>query len=141
MEFSRRDLTLLLSAMAATRAEADTGNLPSAILHNADIKPEQHPTNQSRQFLWGRTHDGYFFDMHETELRAGEMPHAAHQHPHEEMTMLREGTLEVEIEGKKRRVEPGDVVYVASNEHHGWRNVGTTPARYWVIAFGRPPKA
>jgi mannose-6-phosphate isomerase-like protein (cupin superfamily) len=141
MDYSRRDMGFLLSALAAAGAHADTANLPSSVLHNADIKPEAHATNDSRQFLWGRTHDGYFFDMHETSLHAGEMPHAAHSHPHEEMTMLREGTLEVEIEGKKSRIGPGDVVYVASGEHHGWRNIGTTKAVYWVIAFGRPPKA
>lgn len=141
MELSRRDLALLLSAMTASTAGAQTKDLPTRVFHNADIHPDQHPTNESRQFLWGRTHDGYFIDMHETQLRAGEMPHAAHQHPHEEMTMLREGTLEVEIEGKTSRVGPGDVVYVASNQHHGWRNVGTSTAKYFVIAFGRPPKA
>jgi mannose-6-phosphate isomerase-like protein (cupin superfamily) len=141
MEFSRRDLGLLLSALAATQVDAEAKDLPSKVYRNAEIHPDAHPTNNSRQFLWGRTHDGYFIDLHETELRAGEMPHAAHQHPHEEMTMMREGTLEVEIEGMKSRVGPGDVVYVASNEHHGWRNVGTTTARYFVIAFGRPPKA
>ena len=126
--------------MGATTAGADTHDLPSKIFHNAEIKPEAHATNESRQFLWGRTHDGYLIDMHETQLRAGEMPHAAHQHPHEEMTMLREGTLEVEIEGKTSRIGPGDVVYVASNQHHGWRNVGNTTAKYFVMAFGRPPK-
>lgn len=140
MEISRRDLGILLSALTAAPAAAAPGDLPSKVYHNADIHPESHPTNLSRQFLWGRTHDGYYIDLHETELRAGEMPHPAHQHPHEEMTLLREGTLEVEIEGKTSRIGPGDVVYVASNQHHGWRNVGTTTARYWVMAFGRPPK-
>lgn len=140
MDLSRRDLGFLLSAMAGTSATAGTNDLPGKIFHNAEIKPEAHATNESRQFIWGRTHDGYLIDMHETQLRAGEMPHAAHQHPHEEMTMLREGTLEVEIEGKTSRIGPGDVVYVASNQHHGWRNVGTTTAKYFVMAFGRPPK-
>ena len=99
MELSRRDLGLLFSALAAIPANAETKDLPSMVYRNADIHPDAHPTNDSRQFLWGRTHDGYFIDLHETALHAGEMPHAAHQHPHEEMTLLREGTLEVEIEG------------------------------------------
>ena len=141
MELSRRDLSILLPALFAARAQADTADLPSRVWHNSEIEPVAHETNNSRQFMWGRTHDGYFFDMHETELKPGEMPHAAHEHPHEEMTMLREGTLEVEIQGKTSRIGPGDVVYVASNQHHGWRNVGTTTAKYFVIAFGRPPKA
>jgi len=126
--------------MAAARAKADTKDLPSEVFHNAELKVVQHPTNESRDFFWGRTHDGYFIDMHETALKAGEMPHAAHEHPHEEMVLLREGTLEVTIEGKSSRIGPGDVTYVASNQHHGWKNVGTTAARYWVMAFGRPPK-
>jgi quercetin dioxygenase-like cupin family protein len=107
---------LLLSALAAGRAGAAAGDLPTKVYHNAEIHPDAHPTNESRQFVWGRTHDGYFIDMHETALRPGEMPHAAHQHPHEEMTMLREGTLEVEIEGKTSRIGAGDVVYIASNQ-------------------------
>lgn len=140
MEISRRDAGLLLSAFAMARAGAETQDLPTKVFHNAEMKVDQHATNESRQFVWGRTHDGYFIDMHETQLRPGEMPHAAHEHAHEEMTMLREGTLEVEIEGTKSRIGPGDVVYVASNLRHGWRNVGTGTAKYFVIAFGRPPK-
>jgi quercetin dioxygenase-like cupin family protein len=55
---------------------------------------------------------------------------------HEEMLLLREGTMEITIEGKKSRLGPGGVVYVASNEEHGWQNVGTTPARYFIVALG-----
>jgi hypothetical protein len=25
------------------------------------------------------------------------------------------------------------VIFVGSNDEHGWKNVGTTPARYFVI--------
>ena len=52
--------------------------------------------------------------------------------------MLREGTLEITIEGKVSVVGSGSVVYAASNEMHGWKNVGTTHANYFVIALGRP---
>jgi quercetin dioxygenase-like cupin family protein len=31
---------------------------------------------------------------------------------------------------------PGSAAYVASNEVHGWRNVGTTRAQYFVLAIG-----
>jgi quercetin dioxygenase-like cupin family protein len=52
------------------------------------------------------------------------------------MLLLREGTMEITIEGKTSRLGPGGVVYVASNEEHGWQNVGTTPARYFIVALG-----
>jgi quercetin dioxygenase-like cupin family protein len=53
------------------------------------------------------------------------------------MIMIREGTLEVTIEGKVTTVGPGAVVYVASQDLHGWRNTGVTQAHYFVLALGR----
>lgn len=91
----------------------------------------------SRAVFDGVTHTGYHVDLHETELAPGAAPHAPHRHEHEEMIMLREGTLEVMIEGNVNTVGPGAVVYAASNELHGWKNVGTTKAQYFVIALGR----
>jgi quercetin dioxygenase-like cupin family protein len=75
--------------------------------------------------------------MHETELEAGLAPHPPHHHLHEEILILREGTVEVMIEGKTTRLEPGSVAYIASNEEHGWRNVGKDRAKYYVLTFGR----
>lgn len=90
----------------------------------------------SRQFLKGKTHSGYPIDLHETELPAGKAPHPPHHHVHEEMLLIREGLLEVAIDGKATRLGAGSVAYLASNQQHGWRNVGTTTARYFVLALG-----
>jgi quercetin dioxygenase-like cupin family protein len=84
------------------------------------------------------THEGVHIDMHITTLMPGQMPHPAHHHEWEEMTMLQTGTLEVTILDKKTRVGPGSVVYVNSNEEHSWKNVGDVPAQYFVLAIGRP---
>jgi len=56
---------------------------------------------------------------------------------HEEMVMVREGSLEVTISGKAVTLGPGSVAYVASNEEHGWSNAGTTTASYFVLSLGR----
>lgn len=53
------------------------------------------------------------------------------------MIMIREGTLQITIEGNVTTAGPGSVVYAASNELHGWKNIGTTKAQYFVIALGR----
>lgn len=45
--------------------------------------------------------------------------------------------MEVTIAGRTVKLDPGSVAYVASNEEHGWRNVGASRARYWVLALGR----
>jgi quercetin dioxygenase-like cupin family protein len=75
--------------------------------------------------------------LHLTELGPGQAPHAPHKHLHEEVMMLQTGVLDVTIDGKTTRISAGSVVYAASNEMHGWRNPGTGPAQYFVIALGR----
>jgi quercetin dioxygenase-like cupin family protein len=51
--------------------------------------------------------------------------------------MVQEGTLEVTILDKATRIGPGSVAYVHSNEKHGWKNIGSTPAQYFVLAIGK----
>ena len=136
MNISRRDLTFLLPALAAAGAAAQTPALPSKVFSYADLPVRTNSANKQRAVFDGPTHTGFIVEMHETELPPGQMPHAAHHHVHEELFILREGTVEVTIKDKTTRIEAGSVAYVASNEEHGWRNVGTTPARYYVIALG-----
>jgi quercetin dioxygenase-like cupin family protein len=111
--------------------------LPSLTLNHNDLPVKTNGENRSRAMFDGLTHTGYALEIHETELGPGLAPHPPHQHVHEELLMIREGTLEVTITGKTTRLGPGSVAYVASNELHGWRNVGETRAAYFVIALGR----
>jgi quercetin dioxygenase-like cupin family protein len=132
---TRRDLTLLSAGLMAV-AKAQKPALP--VLPSKAYKFDDLVLKgTSRAVFDGVTHTGYHVDLHETELAPGAAPHAPHRHEHEEMIMLREGTLEVMIEGNVSTVGPGSVVYAASNELHGWKNVGTTKAQYFVIALGR----
>jgi quercetin dioxygenase-like cupin family protein len=137
MEYSRRDWGLLLSALAASGAAAQNQALPSRMYRYEDLPARNNGDNKQRAILRGDTHTGFAIEMHETELAPGLAPHPPHHHVHEEMVMIREGTLEVTISGRNANLGPGSVVYVASNEEHGWRNVGTGRARYFVMALGR----
>lgn len=53
--------------------------------------------------------------------------------------LIREGTVEFIIEDRSEQVGPGGVCYAASNTMHGLKNVGSTPANYFVIAIGTEP--
>ena len=74
-------------------------------------------------------------DVHVTTLNPGGAPHAPHKHPHEEMLIVKSGTISVLINGEWKQVGPGGVVFLASNIFHGVRNGGTEPAVYHVIGF------
>ncbi len=138
---NRRDLAMSLVAAVASAASAlaapSADPLPSATFRFEDLPVRQSAQNKSRSVMNGITHTGYGVEIHHTEIAVGKMPHEAHRHPHEEVVALREGSLEVTIEGKVSKIGPGDVIYIASNEMHGWKNVGETSAHYSVVTLGR----
>ena len=118
------------SIEAAIAKASDAGDLDGALA----LRSEQ---NASRPVLEGETHSGWHIELHESALQPGGMPHPPHHHVHEEMFLVREGTLEVTIAGQTSRLGPGSVAFVASNDEHGVRNVGRDHAQYFVLALGR----
>ena len=137
MKYSRRELGRAALLGAAGLTEGAAATLPSATFRFEDLTVKTSGKNKSRAVFDGETHTGFPVEMHMTELPPGGAPHPAHHHAHEEMILIYEGTMEVTISGKSTTLGPGSSAYVASNEEHGWRNVGTTNALYWVLAFGR----
>jgi quercetin dioxygenase-like cupin family protein len=77
-------------------------------------------------------------EIHISTLNPGKSPHAPHQHQHEELLILKEGTLETFQSGATRRVGPGGIIFQASNELHNVTNVGQAPATYYVIGWTVP---
>jgi quercetin dioxygenase-like cupin family protein len=72
-------------------------------------------------------------EVHVTTLNPGKAPHPPHKHPNEELIILRQGTLEALTNGEWKRVGAGSIVFFASNQLHGLRNVGNDQAVYDVI--------
>ena len=127
---------MLTIGFIGVRARAAQDALPTTVLSYDRLQVRTSSTSETRQMITGATHAGYRIDLHETSVAAGQMPHAAHHHVHEEMLLIREGTLDVTVKGRTERLGPGSVVYIASNEEHGWKNAGSTPAKYFVLALG-----
>jgi mannose-6-phosphate isomerase-like protein (cupin superfamily) len=136
---SRRQLAALLPALAAAQTPEKKAKavLESKPYRFEDLPVKVNGENSSRAVFDGKTHTGYGVELHITELGPGMAPHAPHHHVNEEAMMLRSGQLDVTIEGKTTRVTAGSVVYVKSNEEHGWRNPGPEKAQYFVIALGK----
>ena len=136
MTYSRRDLSLLFPALA-TAAAAPNSPLASHAYRFEDLPVRVSGPARQRQIFRGETHTGLEIDLHETELPAASGSHPPHRHAHDELLLVREGTVEVTIAGKTTVLGPGSVAYFASNDEHGLRNVGATPARYFALALGR----
>jgi quercetin dioxygenase-like cupin family protein len=79
-------------------------------------------------------------EIHVSTLEPGKSPHAPHQHQHEELLIVKDGTLETFQSGTTRRVGAGGIIFQASNELHNVTNVGQTPATYYVIGWTVPGK-
>ena len=74
-------------------------------------------------------------EMHQTKLPPGKSPHPPHRHPHDELFLMRSGTVTVTIAGKSTTIGPGGFVIVTNNDEHGVKNTGTVPAEYFVVAL------
>jgi quercetin dioxygenase-like cupin family protein len=78
------------------------------------------------------------FECHITTLNPGKASHPPHRHAQEELIIVKEGTLEVHLNGQTQRAGAGSVFFYASNDAHAVTNVGETRATYWVINLATP---
>jgi quercetin dioxygenase-like cupin family protein len=75
---------------------------------------------------------------HITTLNPGENTGPLHRHPQEELIVIKEGTIEVNIDGRKQVAGPGSIVFFGVNENENMTNVGQTPATYLVLQWFTP---
>jgi mannose-6-phosphate isomerase-like protein (cupin superfamily) len=137
MELTRRKACLSLALLSQVSAWAS--QLPS--LHSKTYRFEDLPVEKEKEaayrgILEGRTHTGDYLEAHETVLEPNAMPHPPHRHAGEELFLISGGTLEVTIAGRPATLGPGSAFFIASNEEHSIRNVGSVPAQYFGITLG-----
>jgi mannose-6-phosphate isomerase-like protein (cupin superfamily) len=144
MTMTRREICLLLPAGALSAAAAplavageQDNSLPSGGFSFERLPVHTAPSGAVTHAIFkGKLATGESMETHATTLPAGAMPHPPHHHVHSEMFFMREGTLELTVNGKTYPLGPGGVGFVRSSEEHGVKNVGTTPANYFVVAVG-----
>jgi mannose-6-phosphate isomerase-like protein (cupin superfamily) len=155
MKYSRRQLGLLLPALAAAASAQTKGPEKGSATAAAPVRVEDLPVMKTQAFLYkdipdtingknkskrmftAKTHTGFKIESHMSDIAPGEVNHPPHQHLREEMMFIRLGTMELTIAGKPYRLGPGDVGVIGSNEMHNAKNVGTTRAEYFICNIGR----
>ena len=140
MSVTRREMCLLFpSLLPALLAEAQSeqqASLPTAMYPFDELPVRTSDTAAIRSVMKGKLATGESLEIHETTLAPGGAPHPPHRHPHSEMWLIREGTVEINVNNTSTRLGPGSVGFVRSNDEHGIKNVGETPATYFVVAIG-----
>ena len=140
---TRRDFTMIAAGIALTlvgmtTAEAQPKALESQTFDWASFTPRDTKVGKRRDVLRSPTATLDELEIHVTTLNPGESPHPPHQHPAEELFVVKEGTVEALVNGQFRRVGPGSVIFQASNVPHTIKNVGDGPATYHVIQWQSP---
>ena len=99
---------------------------------------------ESRNIAHGTLATGETVNLHSSIQAPGQTPPPLHVIQHSEFICVYEGELEFqhEVDGKgvAERVGVGGVFYVAFQTKHSIKNVGTGPAKYFVVAIGGDAK-
>jgi quercetin dioxygenase-like cupin family protein len=141
--FPSRLFLALASMIPLAAVAAQTEKKPQPIIgstvfnwENLQIRPT--PNGERRDVANNPTRTLSVFECHITTLNPGRASHEPHRHPQEELILVKDGTLEVHINGKTQNAGPGSVFFYASNDAHAVRNIGDTRATYWVINLATP---
>ena len=139
---TRRDLFSMLPGILLppllpieASTQQDTA-MPSSMFAFEKLPVRAAGSAQYREAMKGKLATGESVEVHETTLAPGGAPHPPHHHAHSEMWLIREGTVEITVNGKSYQLGPGSLGFVRSNEEHGIKNAGTTAATYFVVEIG-----
>lgn len=140
---TRRDVLVALigaglTLVAITTVDARRAVLGSAIFDWNSFTAVPNKTGAVRKVVQQPTATLDELEIHITTLDKGESPHAPHQHPDEELVIIKEGTVESLVNGELKRVGPGSIIFQAANQMHSIKNVGDGPATYHVIKWNSP---
>jgi quercetin dioxygenase-like cupin family protein len=130
-------LLLTIAGMQNSQTPAP-GPMPSRVIDWNSLTPTPVRNGQRRDVFDAPTGTLDRLHGHVTTLNPGENTGPLHRHPQEELVIIKEGTVEVNIDGRKQTVGAGSIVFFGVNENENMTNVGSTPATYLVIQWFTP---
>jgi uncharacterized cupin superfamily protein len=74
-------------------------------------------------------------EIHTTMLKEGLPSHAAHNHPDEELILVRYGTVDQTLNGKHNTMGPGSLFFASNDDEHGISNSGKGACEYYAIRW------
>ncbi len=152
MNFTRRDCLVAAFAVVITLGCVKlTNSFPSAaqekpipqmmtssVFNWEKMVAKPSKAGATRQVFQNPTPTLDELECHITTLNPGASPHEPHKHVDEELILVKEGTVESLVNGERRKAGPGSVIFQSSNQLHAIRNIGDTPATYFVVKWNSP---
>jgi uncharacterized cupin superfamily protein len=128
-------VTAMLSSQTPAPATPPAAKMNSMVIDWSSLKFTSSKTGARVTVFDGPTPTLDRFHCHISTLNPGENTGALHRHPQEELVIVKEGTLEINIDGKLTVATTGSMIFYAANENENMRNIGKTPATYYVVQF------
>ena len=153
---NRRRFATLLPALAASlpafgrvMARAEPAPESSTALEKAvesGVFPAYHPPAQfsgrsGHSFFRGMLPTDIGCETHISYLAPGAPHEPEEKHTHSELWFVREGKVELQLNGVSHILGPGDVGIAVAGTMHWVRNAGNTVASYYVVEVGSGPLA
>jgi XRE family transcriptional regulator, regulator of sulfur utilization len=126
-----------LAAQGATPVSSPTP-LVSQVFEWSALQPVKIPNGERRQVFDGPTATVDKLHCHITSLAAGQTSGAPRRHLEEEVLIVKEGQVEVHIDGRTQNAGAGSVLFFAAGAVTALRAIGDGPATYYVINYLTP---
>jgi mannose-6-phosphate isomerase-like protein (cupin superfamily) len=127
----------LAAQTIGTNSPAAT-KLTSAVFDWEKMQPVTVANGVRRTVFDGPTATLNEINCHITTLNPGEVSGPSRLHVQEEVTIVKEGSIEATWDGHSQTVGPGSVIFFASGATTQLRNPGKVPATYTVIYYYTP---
>jgi quercetin dioxygenase-like cupin family protein len=117
---------------------APADKLASRVYVWEDLKVQPTKNGVRRDVFDGPTTTLDKAHCHITTLNPGENSGEPRKHLQEEIIIVKEGTVEMHIDGRTQAGSPGSVFFLAANAVTALRNAVNTPATYIVVYYYTP---
>ena len=112
--------------------------MKSQVFEWAALKAVAIPNGERRMVLDGPTATVDLLHVHVTSLGVGQVSGDAVRHPRDEVLIVKEGEVEVSLDGTTQNAGPGAILFFASGAVTRLKNIGAGPATYYVIYYETP---
>jgi mannose-6-phosphate isomerase-like protein (cupin superfamily) len=143
---NRREFTLVLltaltaGGLVAVAQSVKNPAMTSTAIEWNSVESKPNANGSGKKFFDGPSPTLEQLECHASTLKPGAANHEILKRTHDEVIIIKEGTVEAYVGDKWVKVGPGSVIFNAANMDQAIKNVGDTPATYHVV-MARPKAA